>query len=175
MKLSFDLGQEDWIHFNLFMIHHNEINKKRLKKNRWYPPLCILIIGGYVVYLSKPYDLILDVMGFCFFILLSVLWVWLYPKFQDNHIVNVIKKSADEVGKKTTFTHYEFDFTEDEIIEKTPYNETKMKWDSIYSLKEDDAYFYLLLDATKGYIIPKKACPNQEAFKKMVLSKLSNN
>lgn len=173
MKVGFDLNQEDWIHFNLFMIHNNKINQKRLKKNRWYPPLCILIVGGNVVYFSKPYDRVLDALGSCFFLILSILWVWLYPKFQDNHIVNVIKKSVNEGENKTTFTHYEFDFAEDEIIEKTPYNETKMKWESIQSFKEDDTYFYLLLDSTRGYIIPKKDCPNHTEFKQLVLSKLS--
>lgn len=93
----------------------------------------------------------------------------LYPKYAMNKTAKRVTTNViTEEVKKTMLTHYDFEFSHDGIVEKTPFNETKMSWQAINSFKEDENYFYLYPNPTQAYVIPKKACEHLEELRNLI-------
>ena len=168
MKINFELTEEDYLHFNLFHLRNSEIVKKLIQKNRILTSLSLIVIGlilSFIIFLGAgSFDIVL----FIIFLVVSILMYLFYPQYAIKTAIKRLKKNISDDARKKMFTHYEFEFSNEGIVEKTPYNETKMNWNAIYSFKEDSDYFYLYPDPTRAYIIPKKECENQNELKNLI-------
>lgn len=167
MKISFELKADDLSHFSLYHLRNSEIVKKQIQKNRISASLSLFLLGVILGFGTNPGSF--NTGLFISFLLVSILMFLLYPKYAMNKTAKRLTRSVmTEEVKKTMLTHYEFEFSDDGIVERTPFNETKMSWQAINSFKEDDDYFYLYPNPTNAYVIPKNACEHPEELRNLV-------
>ncbi len=89
-------------------------------------------------------------------ILMAALLVYFLKKFQNKLLP---KHEGIFVG-----TH-NFCFSDSCVIDKTSLIETKAVWSSFVSYQETNDYFFLLMDTSMGFIIPKREIGSREIEK----------
>jgi hypothetical protein len=94
LNLQFTLTEDDFIHFNLYHIHESSSTSRTLKIQRFSVPI-IYMIFSFVF--SKIADIPYVFMLVPFF-LVSMIWVFLYPKYIKRKSSSSLKKSP--TGRK---------------------------------------------------------------------------
>lgn len=168
MEFKYDLTEEDYIHFNLFHLKNSETANRALTIQRWIGPI-IFIISVFV--LSKISDLPFLVL-FITFLIMSILWIFFYPKYFYNHVIRHVKKMINEGKNSSLLGEHKMTLTEEGIIDITTNGETKVNWSGIETYKEDNDYFYLYNSSVSAYILPKRKIPNEE-IKHFLTSKMN--
>jgi len=158
MEIKYNLTEEDYIHFNLFHIKNSKTAIRSLNIQRFIGPI-IFIISAFVF--SKIGDV--PFLGlFITFLVMSILWIFLYPKYFYSHVIRHVKKMIKEGKNDGLLGEHKMMLTEEGIIDTTANGETKVNWSGIESYKEDNDYFYLYNSSVSAYILPKRKLDSEE-------------
>jgi len=169
MQIQFKLTEEDFLNFNLYHVKHSKTATRALRLQQFLIPL-LYVLAAFI------FSMIGD-MPFLFllvpFLVLSVVWIFLAPKFFYSSVMRNVKKMLKE-GKAGGITgNYTMTLTEEGLAESTPIEEKKTRWDGITSFQEDDDYFYLYNSAVSAYILPKRALKNIGDIRALLQSKVN--
>ena len=168
MKITYELTENDYLHFNLFHIKNSSTGQKALGIQRILSPIMFVIIAGL-------FSTITDTPFFIMFIpmfIIAILWFFFYPKYFYNSIIRQSKKMIKEGKNNGLLGEHTMTLTDEGISDLNQKGETKVKWSGIEMFKEDDEYFYLYNSSVSSYILPKRALSDEAEFRKMVRSKL---
>lgn len=148
MDLEYELTKQDYIDFNIYHMTSSVTMKRSLFIQRFIIPIIFLVLP---IFLIKITDIPLW-YWYSVFIILSVLWVVFYKKFLIKSVERRISKILDE-GKTTGILGvHHFSFTEEGIVDKTEFSETK--YNVIEKVVESEKHIFIYVSAVMAYIIP---------------------
>lgn len=82
------------------------------------------------------------------------------------------EKTLEAIRRQGRFPRTAMTFTGREIqIREETGGETVLEYGSLYRLVEDGAYFYLFLNRTAAYMVPKEQLEDEEAFRRLLEEK----
>lgn len=152
MEISYNLTEEDYLHFNMFHVKNSKVVKRALNIQRFFVPI-IFIIASIV--LSKLGDM--PFFGlFITFLVVSILWVIFYPKYFYSYVIRNTKKMINEGKNDGLLGEHHMILSEEGIADSTSHGETKVNWSGIQTLSEDEHYIYLYNSSVSAYILPKR-------------------
>ncbi|MCB2353945.1 YcxB family protein [Clostridium estertheticum] len=148
MNLEYQITKQDYIDFNIYHMTHSVTMKRSLFIQRFIFPIIFLISP---IFLIKITDIPLW-YWFSVCIISSVLWIVFYPKFLKRSVEKRISKLLEE-GKTTGILgEHNFSFTEEGVVDKTEFSETK--YNLIEKVVESEAHIFIYVSAVMAYIIP---------------------
>lgn len=153
MEFKYNLSEEDYIHFNLFHLKNSKAASRSLTIQRWSGPILFIVL--YTIGDQTS-------LGLSLTILLSILWLFFYPKYFYNYTIRHVKKMIKEGKNANLLGEHKMTLTEEGIIDTTTNGETKVNWSGIETYKEDNDYFYLYNSSVSAYILPKRDIQNEE-------------
>lgn len=153
MKLTYTLGKEDYINFNLYHIQNTDGFADKLKKQRIMGTLSFLIVGLFMgMFSSKARPLILALM-----LIVSVFWFINFPFFAKARIKKRTDKIMDSPQFQHLFAEINLEFSEDGITEGLEDNCKQVAWDTVSKIVEQDGYKYIFFTDNSSLIIPYRA------------------
>lgn len=169
MEIDYILSEEDYLHFNLFHIKNSRTTARALTIQRWIGPVIFVVFSFVFANLDKdlPFPLILII-----FLIVSVLWYFLYPKYFFHYVKRQAKKMINEGKNSGLLGRHRMTLTVEGIIDATATGETKVRWSGIQEFKEDTEYLYLYNSSVSAYILPKRDLLDRNKVKKFVLDKM---
>jgi hypothetical protein len=148
MKLEYEITKQDYIDFNINHMNHSVTMKRSLFIQRFMFPIIFLILPIFLVKITK----IPLWYWFGVFIITSVLWIIYYPKFLKKSVERRISKMLEE-GKTTGILgNHIFSFTEEGVVDKTEFSETR--YNLIEKVVESELHIFIYVSAVMAYIIP---------------------
>jgi hypothetical protein len=148
MNLEYQLTKQDYIDFNIYHMTYSVTLKRSVFIQRFIVPIIFL---GLPIFLPKITGILLWYwIKFC--IIASIVWIVFYPKILRKSITRRISKMLDE-GKTTGILRkHNFLFTEEGIVDKTEFSETK--YNLLEKVVEYEKHIFIYVRAIMAYIIP---------------------
>lgn len=168
MNISYELTEEDYIHFNLFHIKNSRVGKRSLLLQRALSPFIFILFAFVYAKIAQLAFLPL----FLTFAVISLLWIIFYPKYFYGLISRNAKKMIKEGKNDDLLGHHQLQLSEDGLIDTTAHKETKASWAGITSIQEDDGYFFLYNSSVSAYILPKRVLQDVEDVRQYLQSKI---
>lgn len=171
MQITYDFDIEDWVAFQ----RHYIKNAPAFRRNRIIAQLLPLTILLFLILFDvingdfKPFTLI-------FYVVISALWVFLYPKRMIKRTIDNARKMIEAGDNSGLLGRQELILGEDAITAINENSEQKTKWSGIKKLEETEAYYFLFESAISAIIIPKKKVVGRlEEVDKILKSKLTTD
>ncbi len=164
MKLEYILIFSDFLEYQLYVSSKSESHKKSRNKSRIIVPIIYVILGLILLLIDKT------IVAIAFF-LFSLLWFLFYPFYSKyrykKHFETHIKESyKNRIGKKVKLN---FDSNSDFVETSDLGSQSKIMDSEFKKLIELKEHFFLKLKSDMSIIIPKRAIPDQDMFKKLFL------
>lgn len=170
MEVSYNLTEEDYIHFNMFHIKNSKSTIQTLKIQRFSVPIIYIIISFvFSKILEIPFLYMLIP-----FLILSLIWVVFYEKYFNKSIIRRLKKMMNEGENDGLIGEHHLVITEEGIVDTTSTGETRVNWSGIKYLKEDNEYFYIYNSSVSAYILPKRDLENVDQIRDYLTSRISH-
>ncbi len=148
MNLEYQITKQDYIDFNIYHMTHSVTMKRSLFIQRFIFPIIFLVLPIFLIRITA----IPLWYWFTTFIISSILWVVFYPKSLKKSVKRKISKILEE-GKNTGILgNHIFSFTEEGIVDKTEFSETK--YSLIEKVVESETHIFIYVSAVMAYIIP---------------------
>ena len=148
MNLEYEMTRQDYIDFNIYHMTHSTTMKRSLLIQRFIFPIIFLICP---LLLTKITTIPLWYWT-SIFIITSILWIAFYPKILKRLIEKKVSQMLEE-GKTTGIVGiHNLSVSEDGIIDKTEFSETK--YDLIEKIVESETHIFIYVSAVMAYIIP---------------------
>lgn len=167
VEIDYTLTEEDYLNFNMYHVKNSKTATKSLNIQRFLGPL-FFIVFAYV------FSLIVDIafLGiFIPFLVISIFWVIFYPKYFYSLVKRQTKKMIQEGENEGLLGKHHLLMTDEGITEITSSSETRVRWESLKDLTEDDHSFYLYNSGLSAIILPKSALTNIKEFRTYIHSK----
>lgn len=156
IKIEYELTKEDYLNFNLYHLNHSKMIKKSLFIQRYIVSIVFLIVPFIF---SSITEMPLYVY-FPVFALIWLLWIIFYKKYFDRIAIKRIEKMLNEGKNLCLLGKYSVETNEDGFIEICPNGESKITWNGIDKVVENELYIFIYIDSVRAYIIPKRAFTN---------------
>ncbi|WP_075618288.1 YcxB family protein [Paenisporosarcina indica] len=171
MEISYNLTEDDYISFNLYHMNNSKTGIRALRIQRFLLPVFIIALSYFMT-------LILDTSLSAMLVtslLFSIVWIIFYPKYFTRTIAKNVKKMLKEGDNKGILGDQHMSIKEDGIVVTTKFGETKVSWEGLKTLKEDDNNFYLYVGAMNAYLIPKRQIAVSNELRTYINSKIEYN
>lgn len=156
MTIEYDLTKQDYIDFNISHMKNSKAMKKSMLLQRFLIPVVYLILP---VFLKNVTRMPLW-YWYSVFIIFSLIWIICYPKMIEKSLIKKASKLIDE-GKATGIVgHHCLTYTNEGIVDKTEFSETK--YNSYERVVEADNLILIYVSSVMAYIIPLRAFKSQE-------------
>lgn len=164
MEIRYNLDEEDYLAFNSFHVRSSKMIIKALRVQQFLGPVIFFLVP--VVFAGLGDESFPALMFI--FLLASVLWVWLYPKFFWRSVMSRTKKALKEGKNEGVYGPHSMWLTEEGVREVNTKGESSVIWSGIEQLKEDKANFYLYTSAFGAYILPKNQLADEAAVRQSI-------
>lgn len=150
MVIEFDFEMKDWIEFQKYYLKTSkQFNRSKIIITAIVPLIfCILLV-------LKLIRNDLSLIEVAVFVIISVLWIMLYPKRFYNKVLDKARKMLEEGDNSGIFGRHKVTLTDEGIIHTEPESEQNIKWSGIKKLAESDEYYFLYNTPVSAIIIPK--------------------
>lgn len=166
MKLYFNFTEEQYIDFNMHYYKTSKVIQKSILKSRILGPVLFMVIPFVM---PKPSGLAAYIQ-FIVPAIISVLWFFFIPKYSKSRYSKAVKKMLRE-RDNSIFGKKELLLSDENILIKGEFQETKTDFSSIIDIQESDKAIYLFIAAASAIIIPNEAFESQ-AQKQEFLDKI---
>jgi len=164
MKLKYNLGEEDFLAFQLFVSSKSARIQKKKKRN-WL----LLSLGSFVLalyfYSRSNYVMVV------YFGLVAVMFGLFYNKYFNwrykKHFVNVIKENY---GDRIKVEDSEIEITEEYLKTKDRTGEAKIFIKEIKEVTETRNHFFVNISSGVSLIIPKKKIEHVSQVKQQLVN-----
>lgn len=164
MEIRYNLSEDDYLAFNLFHLRNSGMVIKALRLQQFVGPVIFLLVPVvFAGWGDGSFPALMSV-----FLLLSVLWGWLYPKFFWKSVLNRTKKALEEGNNEGVYGLHSMWITAEGIREVSTKGESRVDWSGIEHLKEDHVNLYLYTSAIGGYIVPKNQLTDAGTVKEYI-------
>ncbi len=155
MKFTFELTEQDYIDFNLFFTK----NSRAIKRQRiilWVLFTIVPVMAGLIdIFFKRKGNInIFTIYGFCFLLLLSIVFFFLFPKIWEKIIYRNVKKVMRDGTKNNILGERSIIFEEDNFNLITKYEKIFMTYKKIAEIKQSDVAIYLYTSPTTALIMP---------------------
>jgi hypothetical protein len=156
MTIDYDLTKQDYIDFNINYMNNSKSMKNSMLLQRFIIPVVYLALPLFLKQVTR----IPIWYWYCVFIIFSLIWIIRYPKMIEKSVTKKVSKLIDE-GKATGIVgHHRFTYTNEGIVDKTEFSETKY---SVFErVVESDKHIFIYVSSVMAYIIPIRVFKNQE-------------
>lgn len=153
MKFRINLTEEDYIDYNIFAGMNNPNGKKALMTGRLYMPI-FLLVALIVIWILKK-DAMFVLFEGIFFVIVSIIWVAVYPKVYKGMIrKNILKLKKN--GKLPFFESEDFELTDEEIIGTTETEIRRCRYENLNKIDVTADCIYVWIDAARAWIFPTR-------------------
>lgn len=154
MKIEFERTQEDFLEFNLFHISHSPTIRRQVLLNQVAMGVLIFVgsIGG--IFLSVGY---LPTSIYIVAPVVSILASFAYPYIYRRSVIRQAQKLLKEGSNKSLLGHHEISLSSDGIFYKSLAGETKLNWQSVEKVLQNDKYIFMYIGAINALVVPKSA------------------
>ena len=121
---TYTLDDNDYYDFNKFHMYHAPTSRKRTQYNRFLCPVIYMALA--VLYFQTTHDVTYYYIGGA----LSVCWL-LFDKQMNNYLLKRRLAKIKKSGKFPYEPHVTRDFSEDQIIQKSPSSESTSDYSQI--------------------------------------------
>lgn len=165
MEIEFELTEKDLIQFHVYHIKNTKIARRSMMINRIIGPL-FLIVFGFILASAQG-----SVSGglIAIILILSVCWVFLYPKYFYYLVARNTKKGLEDQQTKGMIGHHRLVLNNEGLFDSTATGTTSASWDTI-SLKEDQDHLFIYYGPTNAYIVPKRSIDRLEELRQYIQS-----
>lgn len=170
MEINYDVTEEAFVEFNLFHAKNSKAIMKSMSIQRFLVPIMYLLIA---VIFSSIMDIPVLFMVTPFLIL-SILWIILFPTYFNRQIKRTAKKMIREGKNEGILGKHTMIFTEQGLREIGPRGETSVSWAGIEKVQEDQSNIYLYNSGATAFIVPKKELDDIEGVRNFLHSKINS-
>lgn len=173
MEIKYELTKDDYLAFNLHYVKHSNTIKQSLFRQQFFTPIIFLILPFIFSWFMGEFSIGLSIT----FMLVSVVWMIVYPKYFYWHITRNVNKTLNEGENENLMGQHMFIGNDEGFIETNKAGERKVSWSSIERVEENDEYYFLFFSAMSAYIIPKRSFlseADQKNFQRMINKRTSS-
>lgn len=158
MEIKYELTKDDIIDFNLYHSENSKTIKRSLNIQRYI--ISVIFVFAAIVmssYLDIPYSFTIP-----FFLVVSLIWIFYYPKFFKWLIKRNVSKMLDEGKNKAIIGEQRLSISNEGIIAISEAGEMKSNWSLVEKIGKTKKNIYIYISSISAYIIPIKAFNNEE-------------
>ena len=154
MNYRYDLTQEDYFEFNLFIIRNYHIYNRQMATLRIIFALSPIVMGLFS-YLTQRKEGVAGahIINLAFMILLAILFYKFFPRLHEK-LVMINLKHILKQGELRFLGDHSFTFEEDQMHIISKNTETSLNYEALYQIKCGSQAIYFLTSASTGYILP---------------------
>lgn len=158
MNISYTLGQEDLIRFNLF---HLTKHPKSRRAIRIQQAIIIVLLLCYVGIAVARQDMPLP-MGIGLFFLAAAIGLVAQHLLFRFLITRQMKRILAKEKNHQNYGKKSMRFEEDRLVETTPGRNHAIRYDKLFTAIETKKDFYLYEEPSMAYVIPKRDLNEEE-------------
>lgn len=163
MRFTFDLTEQDYLDFNIFVIQSYQFYKKQ-KKIFHILFTAIPLATGFVnwIFTREGRLDIVELVMFLVMALLSVVFYIFFPKVFDALNIRNVKKILFKEGKLNILGERSLTFEEDRLHHVGSGEEAWIGYEKITKIMTSDQAMYLFTAPAMAVILPLRAFSSQE-------------
>lgn len=164
MEITFELTEEDYIHYNIAHSEKSPSMKRSLLIQRIMGPVIFVFMPFIVIrFTDIPLWYWLLVFGVS-----SITWFVFYPKYAQWEITRRVQKMLEEGSNENLFNQRSLVLTDEGITETSSIGENHIRWDKINHLEETEDYLYIYISSVSAHIVPKRVFENSNEQEKFI-------
>ncbi|MEQ1622483.1 MAG: YcxB family protein [Methylococcales bacterium] len=151
LEIEYEFREEDLIHFNEQQLERNEDVQNHIKKNRWFVPGIMFLIGSFYYFYYG------DRNSAAYIIAIALLWAWLSPRVMMLDFRRQILKNYTHKEKADMFGTYTLGIDPANpkyLFEKSPSGKHKMAWSDLVRIERGKKYVFIYVDLSTALVIP---------------------
>ena len=169
MKISFELTMDDWMAFQ----EHYLSQSKQFKQSKIFVIVMLPVIF-FIFSLFQYFEGDLNYYTLAIYIVISLFWIFLYPKRFDKSCLKKTKKMLEEGNNSALLGKHDIEFSDDSFFVKEPGSEYKTNWSAINKIEENEKYIFIYITSVSACILPKfKFGDKKEKIVEFIKSKTS--
>ena len=139
LTIEFVFEQKHWIFFN----NHHISNSTKQKIIRLFIQLWVPLILGFFIIKDLISGKEVNPITVIIFLIISFLWVILYPKRMSKTIEKRLNHQINEGDNSGLLGKHSIPFSEDKVIAILPESEYQLNWNGIKKIVETSDYYFL--------------------------------
>ncbi|MEH7455089.1 YcxB family protein [Gottfriedia acidiceleris] len=160
MNFTFNYEENDVYRFNLDL-HNSTSKEKGYLQQR--SGASLYFFGLLCLY---AYVLDVKIMNYLWLlIVIAIVHFFFTPYDQKQRIKRSVASFSKDSRNKKLFGETEIVLDQRGLLEKTPIEETFIKWEHIHEVKEADYAYYFFYASNRAFVLPKSAVSNSEELK----------
>jgi hypothetical protein len=151
LEIEYEFREQDLIHFNELQLERNEEIQNHIRKNRWFVPGIMLLIGAFYYFYYG------DKASAGYIVAISLLWAWLSPRVMMLDFRRQILKNYTYKEKVNMFGTYTLTIdpaNPQYLFEKSPSGKHKMAWSDLVRIERSKGYIFIFVDLSTALVIP---------------------
>lgn len=164
MELTYQLTLEDFLAFQMYASSKSALHRSRRQRGRFLIPIIYVVFAGFIYFSNRLTLLALIFLG------IAVLWLLLYPLYAHWLYKRHFTKHLAENYKNRVGHDLVLKIEEDALWSKDHASESRTVASEFKTITELPNHFFLKLHTDISFIVPKRAIPNQEAFKNRIMA-----
>jgi hypothetical protein len=152
MNIGFERIQEDFLEFNLFHISHSPTIRRQVLLTQIVMGVLIFVGSTSGIFLSLGY---LSLSIYIVVAIVSILATFAYPYIYRRSAISQAQKMLKEGSNKSLLGRHEISLSSDGIIYKTFAGESKLNWQSVEKVLQNDKYVFIYIGAINALVVPK--------------------
>ncbi|MBS4025892.1 MAG: YcxB family protein [Clostridia bacterium] len=152
MEIKYEVIKEDVLDFNMYVLSKSSTAKRSLFLQRFAGPVIFMIFALLLNVLRDE-----SVFIYVPFVIASLIWVLLYPRYFTRHVEKHVSKMLNEGENKAMVGKHILSVNPDEIIETTDVGETKIRWNAIQKIVVTERQVYIFFGEMMAFIIPLRS------------------
>ena len=148
MKIEYTLRFEDWAMFTMYVNRTVPSLARARKISHYGLPLVYAVFGVFAGFSLGDWMVGGSMMGLAF------AWVFLYPKISEYRTVKHLRKLESKGAAASILTDYTLAITEEGIDARISATESKLPWEAIIGIVEEEGRAYLQLSPTSALVVP---------------------
>jgi len=154
MKIKYTVALEDIYAVSDYLNANSPAMKSSIRKSQLFMASCPL--GGILllIYIKGLLYTTVVLPLLAFGVILGLPLYFLYPKYFRHYQRKIVQRLYSEGQNKGILGEHELTIEEDGIIEKTQYNVTKQRWESIEKIVTGINHTHIFISPLLAYTIP---------------------
>jgi Mn2+/Fe2+ NRAMP family transporter len=149
MKFEYNISFEDILSYNLYL-NHNHVSLRKSRKTIKIFAILFLVFG-VLAFLSGSTLLV----NLSIWLIIFSLYLFLVPTILKISLKRKVKNIYKRGQNLILIGQHKINITDSHIFDETDYSESKISWQAIEGIDEDDQFIYILTTSFSAIFIPK--------------------
>lgn len=160
MQVRYKNTSDDFAAFNTFHFAHSPTHKRMVAI---YVFVFGLALGVAVFFLAKSFPLesvksmgeeVNNTSAAIQAVFVAAIYAFFLPRILRRNIARQSRKLLREGRNKTFLCEHQLEITEDGLVTRTPYSESKASWEAIERIARTEAHTFVYVSAVSALVIP---------------------